>query len=168
MTEQPSQPAQAPFNIDLNRVLPTIAGLYKQFSWAIPIIEKMSGMKIPQEIIVALDALSKGEQISPEQMQQLKSSIETMQPAIGEPVLTQNIALDAWEQHYKEGKSFRQIAETLTREGYPCSHATVARYVEMIDMQKKASKVIKLVRAVKIASYIIPPIVAFWIGVTFF
>jgi hypothetical protein len=69
--------------------------------------------------------------------------------------------------HYKQGMSFRQIAETLSKEGYPCSHATVARYVEMIDQSKKMSKVLKLVKFARIASYIVPPLIAFWIG-TFF
>ena len=170
MTEEP-KPAPAPFNIDLNKILPTIANLYKQTSWAIPIIEKFGGFKIPPEIIMGLDALSSGKPLTPEQMQTMKTSIETIQttqPQIGEPVLTEHLAFDAWEMHYKEGKSFRQIAETLTKEGYPCSHATVARYVEMIDQSRKMSKVLKLIKAVKITSYIVPPLIAFWIGVKLF
>jgi hypothetical protein len=91
-----------------------------------------------------------------------------MQPAIGEPVLTEHLAFDAWEMHYKQGMSFRQIAETLTKEGYQCSHATVARYVEMIDQTKKMSKILKLVKVGKALTYIVPPLIAFWIGVKLF
>jgi hypothetical protein len=123
---------------------------------------------MPPQLIKSLDLLSRGKPLSPEDMESIKASVETMQPAIGEPVLTEHLAFDAWEMHYKQGQSFRQIAETLTKEGYPCSHATVARYVEMIDQSRKMSKILKLVKFAKALTYIVPPLIAFWIGTRFF
>jgi hypothetical protein len=169
MTEEPKKEFQlGEWKIDVMKIMPTIAKLYSQFHWIIG----LTGYNVPPEVHKALITLAKGENMTPEEMQTLQKEVEgmtqTIQPQIGEPVLTEDLAKDAWEMHYKEGKSFRQIAEILTKEGYPCSHATIARYVEMVNMAMKANKMIKLFRIARIASYIVPPIVAFWIGITFF
>jgi len=167
MTEQPqpprpAQPAQ-PFNIDLNTILPTIANLYRQFSWAIPMIENMAGFKIPPEILMSLNALAEGKPLSPEQMQQMKTTIETMQPTVGEPVLTRKLAEDAYVLH-QEGMGTREIAEQFTKDGSPCSHATVARWVNAIDAEKRFGKIARLIRIGKIAGFIGILALAFWLG----
>jgi hypothetical protein len=169
MTEEPKKELKlGEWKIDVMKIMPTIAKLYSQFHWIIA----LTGYNVPPEVHKALTILAKGENLTPAEMQAMQTEFEgmaqTMQPAIGEPVLTESLAKDAWEMHYKDGKSFRQIAEILTKEGYPCSHATIARYVQMVDMSLKANKVIKLLRIARIASYIVPPIIAFWIGITFF
>ena len=161
MTEQPQQaPTPAPFTIDLNKILPTIAQAYKQFGWALPMLEKWGGFKIPPEIIASLNALSEGRQLSPQEMQQMKETIETMQPAVGEPVLTRELAEDAWELAHqinpKTGRRWgtRDIAELFTQEGNPCSHATIARWIEVIDTGKRFSKVARLIKAGKILGFV--------------
>jgi len=174
MTEQP-KPTPAPFNIDLNKILPTIAQAYKQFGWALPMLEKWGGFKIPPEIIASLNALSEGRTLSPQEMQQMKETIETMQPAVGEPVLTRYLAEDAWELHQqinpKTGKRWgtRDIAELFTSEGNPCSHATIARWIEMIAEQKKFGKIARLISIGKFMLLtVLPAVIAFIIGKTFF
>lgn len=166
MTEEP-KPAM-PFNIDITKIQPMIAKYYNQFSWILPIIESLTGFKMPPQLTKSLSLLASRKPLSPEDMESIKTSVETMQPQIGEPVLTEHLAFDAWEMHYKQNMSFRQIAETLTKEGYQCSHATVARYVEMIDQSRRMSKILKLVQFARIASYIVPPLIALWIGIRFF
>jgi hypothetical protein len=170
MTEQPqqsNQPSQ-PFNIDLTKIMPTIANLYKQFSWAIPIIEKMTGYKIPAEIITALNTLSEGKPLTPEQMQAMRTSIETMQPQVGEPVMTRQLAETAYFLHTKEGKGTREIAEMFTKDGNPCSHATVARWINIIEQEKRFGKIARAIQIAKIAGFIGIIALAFWIGKTFF
>ena len=162
MTEPP-KPSQ-PFNIDLTKLMPQIAQYYVQFGW----IAGMMGLKVPPEVDTALRSIATGKPPSPEEMQLIKNQVETMQPAIGEPVLGHDIALDAWEMHYKNDKSYREIAEILTKEGYPCSHATVQRYCTLIDMERQTSKILKLVKVAKALTYIVPPLIAFWIGTRFF
>ena len=144
--------------------MPQIATAYTQFGWVIGLM----GFKVPPEVDTALRSIASGKPPSPEELQLLKNQVETMQPAIGEPVLGHDIALDAWEMHYKNDKSYREIAEVLTKEGYPCSHATVQRYCTMIDMERSASKVLKLIKVAKAVTYIVPPLITFWIGVKLF
>jgi len=152
--EKPKEEKPAtPFNIDINKVLPTIASLYKQLGWTIPIIEKMSGYKIPPEIITALNTLSTGGTLSPEQMLNLRTQIETMEPGVGEPVMTRHLAEDAWLMH-EDGMGTREIAEEFTKKGSPCSHSTVARWINIIDAEKRFSRVAKIIRFGKIAGFI--------------
>lgn len=152
MTEPPaSAPAPAPFNIDLNKILPTIAQLYKQFGWAMPIIEKYVGFKIPPEVKASLEMLAEGKSLSPDQMQQLQTGIETMQPQVGEPVLTKQLAEAAWLLHTKEGMGTREIAEQFTKDGSPCSHTTIARWVNMVDAEKHFGKI---ARAIQIGKFL--------------
>ena len=171
MTEQPKPtPAPAPFNIDLNKILPAIAQASKQFGWALPMLEKWGGFKIPPEIIASLNAFAEGRTLSPQEMQQMKETIETMQPAVGEPVLTRELAEDAWELAHqinpKTGRRWgtRDIAELFTQEGNPCSHATIARWIEVIDTGKRFSKVARLIQIGKIAGFIGIIVLAIIIG----
>jgi len=154
MSETPKEEKNvAPFNLDMNKILPTIANLYKQLGWTIPIIEKLSGYKIPPEIITALDTLATGKPLSPEQMQNLKTQVETMQPGVGEPVMTRHLAEDAWLMH-EDGMGTREIAEAFTKQGSPCSHSTVARWINLMDAEKRFSRIAKLIKFGKIAGFI--------------
>lgn len=160
MTEQPSQPAQAqPFNIDLSKILPQIATFYTQFSWVAP----MLGFKVPPEVDTALRSIATGKPPSPEEMQLIKNQVETMTPGVGEPVLTRQLAEDAWLMH-KDGMGTREIAEQFTKDGSPCSHATIARWINLIDTEKRFGKIARLIKIGKIAGFIGIIIVAMLIG----
>ncbi len=165
---QPTQPQPQAISIDLAKIMPTIASLYKQFGWLIPIAEKMGGFKIPTEIIASLNMLAEGKTLTPEQIEQMKTSIENIQPAVGEPVMTKHLAEAAWFLHYKEGMGTRQIAEQFTRDGSPCSHATVARWINMIDAEKRFGRIARIIQITKILGFIGIIILSFWIGKTFF
>jgi hypothetical protein len=162
-TQQPT-----PFNVDLSKILPTIANLYKQFSWAIPMIETMTGFKVPPQIIASLNALAEGKPLTPQDMETLKTSIETMQPAVGEPVMTKELAESAWFLHTKEHMGTREIAEQFTKDGSPCSHTTVARWINAVDAEKRFGKIARLLRIGKLLGFIGILFLAFWIGKTFF
>jgi len=168
MTEQPQQAPAAASMIYLNKILPTIAQLYRQFGWALPMIEKWAGFKMPPEIIASLNALAEGRQLSPQETQQMKETIETMQPAVGEPVLTRSLARTAWFLHYKEGMGTRDIAEQFTKDGSPCSHATVARWINMVDEEMRFSRIAKLMKIAKFLAYAGLLVAAVMIGKTFF
>jgi hypothetical protein len=166
MTEnQPTQPA-APMAmpIDLAKVLPTVAEYYKKFSWLIPIAERIGGFKIPRELIQGLDSLASGKPFSAEDMAKLQTGIEGMKPLVGEPVMTRSLAQTAWFLHYKEGMGTRDIAEQFTKDGSPCSHATVARWINAIDEEKRFSKIAKLITVGKFLGYIGIVALAFLIG----
>ena len=169
MTEQPQQtkpatPTTPSMPIDLAQILPTIAEYYKKFSWAVPIIERMGGFKIPREILASLDALASGKPLSAEDMSKLQEGIEQMKPAVGEPVMTRSLAQTAWFLHYKEGMGTRDIAEQFTKDGSPCSHATVARWINAIDEEKRYSKIAKLITVGKFLGYAGIVALAFFIG----
>ena len=158
MTEQPQptqpiQPAPMAMPIDLAQILPTITEYYKKFSWAIPIFEKLAGIKIPREILQGLDSLASGKPLSVEDMAKLQTGLEGMKPAVGEPVMTRSLAQTAWFLHYKEGLGTRDIAEQLTKDGSPCSHATVARWINAIDEEKRFSKIALFIRILKFSGY---------------
>ena len=161
---QPTQPAAPSMPIDLANILPTITEYYKKFSWAIPIIEKLGGFKIPIEIKQALDALASGKTLSLEEMEKLKGEIEQMKPAVGEPVMTRSLAQTAWFLHYKEGMGTRDIAEQFTKDGSPCSHATVARWINAIDEEKRFGKIARIIGIGKILGYAGIVALAFFIG----
>jgi len=155
MTEQPQQ-APAPFNIDLLKIMPTIAKYYTQFSWVMPLV----GFKVPPQVDQALRRIALGEQPTQEQLEAIKGEVETLAPAVGEPVLTRELAEDAWELAHqinpKTGRRWgtRDIAELFTQEGNPCSHATVARWIEVIDTGKRFSRVARLMQIGKIAGFV--------------
>lgn len=167
MTEQqaPEQPAKPPFNIDLNAILPTVLQYYRRFGWAIPILERLTGFKIPRELLAALDSLESGKPLTQEQMQTLQQGMEQqMKPQVGEPVMTRSLAQTAWFLHYKEGMGTREIAEQLTKDGSPCSHATVARWINVIDEEKRFSKIALFIRIAKFTGYAGIVALAFLIG----
>jgi len=169
MSEQPKPTEEQTFMVDVNKFLTVIAGFYKQFSWTLPLIERFGGVKIPREIITALDSLASGKPLTPEQMLEMKTSIEGMQPAVGEPVMTRSLAQTAWWLHYKEGMGTRDIAEQFTKDGSPCSHATVARWINMIDEERRFSRIAMLISIGKIMLMtVVPTVIAFLIGRTFF
>jgi len=146
MTEEAKPPQ--PFNIDLAKIMPQIGKIYMQFHWLIP----LTGFKVPPEIDIALREAAEGKPLSPEQIQQFQNQVETMSPAVGEPVLTRQLAEDAWLMH-KDGMGTREIAEQFTKEGSPCSHATIARWVNLIDAEKRFGKIARLIKIGKFLGY---------------
>jgi len=144
-----TQPAQSqPFNIDLMKIMPQIATAYTQFGWVISLM----GFKVPPEVDAALRSIASGKPPSPEEMQLIKNQVETMSPAVGEPVLTRQLAEDAWLMH-KDGMGTREIAEEFTKKGSPCSHATVARWINLIDTEKRFSKIARLIKIGKFLGF---------------
>jgi len=113
---------------------------------------RLLGVKIPPEIDQAIDALKKGEMPDLASLEALGEGIDRK---VGEPVLTRDLAEEAWYLHHKEGMGTREIADYFTNERKsPCSHATVARYINMIDLEKKASRIGSIVRVVKYAGIV--------------
>ena len=101
-------------------------------------------------------------------MQSFKALAEGMTPAIGEPVMTRALAETAWFLHYKEGMGTREIAEQFTKDGSPCSHATVARWINAVDAQRRFSKIATMLRIGKFLGFVAIIVVAWFIGRTFF
>jgi len=151
---QPSQPQpQGSITLnfqDLQKLLPTIAQYYVAFSWLLPIL----GLDIPPEADALLRSIASGKPLTPETIEQLKESTEALKPMVGEPVMTKQLAETAWYLHTKEGMGTREIAEQLTKDGSPVSHATVARWINWIDAEKRTSKVILAVRLIKYGAFI--------------
>jgi len=154
-----------------------LAQYYKQFSWVV----KLTGQKVPRELDTALRALADND--SPEAVQELQRMagggtpdpynirpVEIPAPRIGERVLTNDIAQQAWTLHYQHHWTFRQIAEYLTEEGYPVSHTTVSNYISEIDediAEEQNSKSAKVKRAFLIGTLIIGPSLATFLIVHF-
>lgn len=139
-----------------------LANMYMQWKWIAPIV----GVKIPTELDQILTHVAKGGEATPEEIAKLQETMQGLgsgapQPNVGEPVLTRHIARSAWDMHYNEGLSFREIADILTKDGYPCSHATVCRYIEEVDNEMRFSRIARLVKIGKIAG-----IVAFFVAWT--
>jgi len=162
MTEPQQQPQPQPqFPKIAGLDIIQIAKLYAQWNWAL----KMIGVKIPPEAHNALMMLAQGGQPTPETMQNLQTMIqqsEVPEPEIGEPVMTWKLAKDAWLMH-QEGMGLREIAESLTRQGNPVSHATVARWIndyeESLQLYRKAKirtilKILGFIGAIAIALFI--------------
>jgi len=145
----------------------TLAKYYKDFHWLIA----LSGQKIPRQLDIALRKIAESD--NPEAMQDLQQMamgeaadpynvgpMEIPAPRIGERVLTQDIAQQAWGLHYQHHWTFRQIAEYLTGEGYPVSHTTVSNYISEIDediAEEQNSKSARVKHAVLTAAIIIVP-----------
>lgn len=155
-----------------------LAQYYKQFSWVV----KLTGQKVPRELDVALRALADND--SPEAVQDLQRlasgqqsadpynirPVEIPAPRIGERVLTNDIAQQAWTLHYQHHWTFRQIAEYLTEEGYPVSHTTVSNYISEIDediAEEQHSRGARLKRAFLIGTLVIGPSLATFLVVHF-
>jgi hypothetical protein len=138
---------------------------------------RMAGYKIPREIDELMDELNK-EGANPETLQRLERVAggraeygpqqeewqppgqEIVQPRIGERVLTRDLAYRAWLMNKKQGISLREIALHFTNEGYPCSHATVAEYVNQVDEEMDESSSLRRSAILKGALLIIVPAVA--------
>jgi hypothetical protein len=167
MSETPQQPPSQPtLTLDFNQVqtwLTQIAKYYTAFKWLLP----MLGLEIPPQADILLTTIANEGKVTPESFEKLKQTIGEMKPAIGEPVLTRQLAEIAYRMH-KEGMSLRDIAEEFTKQGNPCSHATIARWINMIEAEKKTSRVMLIIRIVKITAISIAIVLAFLIGVFFF
>ena len=154
-----------------------LAKYYKDFSWVI----KLTGQKVPRELDIALRKIAESD--NPEAMEDLQRlaaggpadpynvhQTEIPPPRIGERVLTQDIAQQAWTLHYQHHWTFRAIAEYLTEEGYPVSHTTVSNYISEIDediAEEQNSKSAKVKRAFLIGTLIIGPSLATFLIVHF-
>jgi len=175
---QTQQQGQLPAAIALPLgAVKALAKYYKDFSWVI----KLTGQKVPRELDTALRALADND--SPEAVQDLQRlagggtpdpynirPIEIPAPRIGERVLTNDIAQQAWTLHYQHHWTFRQIAEYLTEEGYPVSHTTVSNYISEIDediAEEQNSKSAKMKRAFLIGAVIVVPSLATFLVVHF-
>jgi len=168
MTETPPPPPPSGIELPLNAVK-TLARYYTQFSWLMPTLAKITGNKIPPELDMAMKALAASDDPAAVQnLQQLAlgqkdpyniQQQEIPQPRIGEPVLTQDLAWRAWQLHHEQGLSLREIAAYFTNElGAPCSHATIANYINEIDAAMEENKGVRLKTALKYAALVSVPI----------
>jgi len=163
-TQQPTPPPA--ITLDFNQVqtwLTQIAKYYTAFKWLLPLV----GLEIPPQADVLLTTIANEGKVTPESFEKLKQTIGEMKPAIGEPVLTHQLAEVAYRMH-KEGMSLRDIAEEFTKQGNPCSHATIARWINMIEAEKKTSRIMLIIRIAKITVISIAIVLAFLIGAFFF
>ncbi len=130
----------------IDGILNLIVGYYPM----IKVGAKWVGIDIPPEIDEIISARQKGEDVDLTKLQAAMSKVEAR---VGEPVMTRALAEEAWFLHYREHMGTRQIADYFTNErGSPCSHATVARWINMIEMEKSASKVESIIRIAKYAA----------------
>jgi hypothetical protein len=148
MTEEAKKEPQ-PFTIDLAKLMPQIAQYYVQFGW----VASLMGLKVPPEVDRALRSIASGKPPSAEEMQMIKNQVETMQGVVGEPVMTRQLAETAWYLHTKEGMGTREIAEQFAKDGSPCSHTTVARWINMVDAEKRFGKIARLIQIGKILGF---------------
>ncbi len=134
------------FNLD------QVTNLIKVFIPYYPMVKmgaRLMGVKIPPEIDEFLDAISKGK---PPDLDKLRLLAESAESKVGDPVMTRQLAEEAYFLHTTEGMGTRAIAEHFTNKlKSPCSHATVARWINLIDQQKRASKVAKVYQVIKYA-----------------
>ncbi|MBA7569634.1 hypothetical protein ES708_11375 [subsurface metagenome] len=127
----------------IDGILNLIVGYYPM----IKVGAKWVGIDIPPEIDEIITARQKGEDVDLTKLQNAMSKVEAR---VGEPVMTRALAEEAHFLHYREHMGTRQIADYFTNErGSPCSHATVARWINMIDMEKSVSKMAFLIRVAK-------------------
>lgn len=164
MSEKPKEEKKDAdaFKIDMRTILPTVAKLYQQWNWVIPLV----GFDVPPQVHKALITIAQGGELTPEQMQGFKNmaqNMEAMTPRVGEPVLTRQLAEDAYLMH-KDGMGTREIAEQFTKEGNPCSHSTIARWINMIDAEKRFSKIARIIRIGKFLGFAGIIALAFLIG----
>lgn len=169
MTETPPPPPPSGIELPLNAVK-TLARYYTQFSWIIPTLAKMTGNKIPPEFDQAMRALAASD--DPGAVQNLQALAmgqkdpyniqqqEIPEPRIGEPVLTRDLAWRAWQLHYEQDLSLREIAAYFTNElGAPCSHATIANYINEIDEVMEENKGARTKTVLKVFGFVAVPIV---------
>jgi hypothetical protein len=162
------------------QIMKTIAEIYHQNRGMARGVVRLMGHSIPKELEEFLEgileddpekikrttAMAAGETADPYNV----GPLEIPAPKIGERVLTQNIAQQAWELHYKHHWTFRQIAEYLTGEGYPVSHTTVSNYISEIDEdieEEQNSKSARVKRALLITAGVVGPTVLTFLLVHF-
>jgi hypothetical protein len=179
-------------SVPLN-VIKTIAEAYTQHRGVIRGVVGALGHKIPKEaedflagivednpekvrgIIEGTQRMATGQQQNPYSMNPNADpynvdQVEIPPPVIGQRVLTQDIAQQAWTLHYQHHWTFRQIAEYLTQEGYPVSHTTVSNYISEIDediAEEQSSKGRRLKRGFLTAAMLIVPSLATFLVVHF-
>jgi len=128
----------------------TIDGIINMVVGYYPMIKigaKWMKIDIPPEFDEIIAARQAGRDVD---LTKLQAALSTVKAKIGEPVMTRALAEEAYFLHYKEGMGTRQIADYFTNErGSPCSHATVARWINMIEMDKSASKIESIIRLAK-------------------
>lgn len=127
--------------------LTNIARTYCQWRPIIGMAARFARQKIPKELDEVMAAVASGDHQAIQNLQAMASGqgqigeLETPEPKIGERVLSRDLAYLAWRLVRQQGLSLREAADTLTRDyGAPCSHATVANYVDDIDMQMEEEK----------------------------
>jgi len=153
--------------LDVSSFLPKIAKYYATYK---PFLHLLGLTKeIPPQVDLILTQIAQGQEPSPEQLKKLVEG-EFLQPQVGEPVGTRQLIIRAYHLHYDgydplTNKDYgmplatRTIAEIFTQEGNPCSHATVARWINSYDYELRTSK-LEFIK--NIAKYII--ITIFWIS----
>lgn len=142
----------------LQGIVKTLLPYYPMVKWG----ARLMGVKIPPEIDEMLTAIQKGEMPD---LDKLKALGETVSPGIGEPVLTRPLAEEAWYLHNVEKMGTREIADYFTNERKcPCSHATVARWINLVDQDKRASRVGTIVSIVKYAGIAAVCVLSAWLA----
>lgn len=151
----------------------TIAKLYNENSGLVKMVARMAGQKIPKELDEFFKEME-SDNPNPDKIQELAlgqkdpyniQQQEIPEPRIGEPVLTQDLAWRAWQLHHEQGLSLREIAAYFTNElGAPCSHATIANYINEIDAVMEENRGVRWRTALKYAGFIALPIVGLVIG----
>jgi len=176
-------PAQQGSKIDLTNLnvieyLPKVAEFWGKIKWLVPVIEMLGHFKLPKEVTKALDEISdsvkEGKEVSTDSITKALETartnpdgtqiLDTPDAEIGEPVMTWNLARQAYYLHYDDNMGTRQIAEMFTKEGNPVSHATVARWILWVEEEIQKSKTLKLKRIGKYGAIIGALAVAFTIG----
>lgn len=142
MSTETQEPKMPQFMVNASKWLPIIAKNYVAFGWLLGI----AGVDVPKEMDAVLRRIASGESVTASDMKALKT-LETRE--VGDPVFTDMLAEQAWGLHHKQGMGTRAIAELFTKQGSPCSHSTVARWINLIDIQKNASKMGKIIMILK-------------------
>lgn len=136
------------FNLDqITNLVKMLMPYYPLIKWG----ARLGGVQIPPEIDEFLDAIQSGK---PPDMEKLRMLTETQTTKVGDPVMTRQLAQEAYMLHTRQGLGTREIAEYFTTKlNSPCSHATVARWINIIDVERHASKIGKLYQLVKYAGF---------------
>lgn len=125
----------------VQKILKQVLPYYPAVKWG----ARIFGYKIPDEVDEIVESIKKGEPPDMEKLQRLGEQMNVPEPKVGEPVLTRRLAEEAYFLHYGAGQmSTREIAEEFTRRGNPCSHATVARWIGMVENERAMDKVARV------------------------
>lgn len=148
MSEEEKKKQAITFNLDqVTNVIKALMPYYPMVKMG----ARLMGVKIPPEIDEFLESIQSGK---PPDLEKLRLLAETAETKVGEPVMTRQLAEEAYFLHTNEGMGTRQIADYFTNKlKSPCSHATVARWINLIDMQRRASKIAKIYQVIKYAGF---------------